>query len=280
MGRNTAEWPVVVGVDDSPSARDAARWGAEVAVARAVPLHLVHLAATAEVPPWLVHLADAVGGTAQVVQGAAEPDAVAAELRVRAETAGLVVVGGYGEGSDAGLLAGTVAACLAGGAPCPVAVVHGPGPDTAPQSAGPVVVGVDAVACTALDVAADLAHDLGAPLLLIHAWSDVVAGPTGGAHRRPEDWTELAARGEAVAAEALRRVRARRPAVAVAARSVEGTALSALLDLAPTARMIVVTPRRTAHPPRHGDGMLLGSTSRGLIGFAACPVVLAAPEGP
>lgn len=58
-------------------------------------------------------------------------------------------------------------------------------------------------------------------------------------------------------------------------RSVEGTALRTLLDLAVSARVLVAAPRGAARPPSSDDGMLLGSTSRGLVGFAPCPVVLA-----
>ncbi|MEU7815213.1 universal stress protein [Pseudonocardia sp. NPDC049154] len=269
--------PVVVGVDATPSAQDAATWAAEVAEARGVPLRLLLVGPGAAVPGWLSALAATLGAQTDVVAGPGGPDAVADALLARAGGAGLLVVGSYGKGSSSGLLAGTAALRLAGASPCPLAVVRGRTTDRTPPTAGPVVVGVDGTGSgdDALDLAADLARDLGAPLLAVHVWSDVVAGAGGGAHRRREDWSELAAQGEAVAAEARRRVGERAPGLAVETRSVEGTALRTLLDLAETARMVVAAPRSASRAPRPDDGVLLGSTSRGLVGFAPCPVVLA-----
>ncbi|GJF03019.1 universal stress protein [Pseudonocardia sp. D17] len=267
---------VVVGVDDSRSARHAAGWAAAIADARGAPLHLVHVGAEAA-PRWLTELAAELGAHVDLAPGPASPDAVVDALVGRVGTADLLVLGSHGEGSAAGLLAGTVAARLAGGTPCPLAVVRGSTPDQQPPSGGPVVVGIDdtETAGTALDLAAALASDLAAPLVVVHAWSDVATGPGGAAHRRTEDWPELAAQGDAVAARARRRLGAHAPDVEVDVRSVEGTALRTLLDLAVSARVLVAAPRGAARPPSSDDGMLLGSTSRGLVGFAPCPVVLA-----
>lgn len=272
-----AERPVVVGVDATPSAQDAATWAAEVADARGAPLRLVLVGPDASVPGWLTALAASLSANADVVPGPGGPEAVADALLARASGAALLVVGSYGTGSSSGMLAGTAALRLAGASPCPLAVVRGPASDRTPPTAGPIVVGVDGTASgdDALDLAADLARDLAAPLLAVHVWSDVVAGAGGGAHRRPEDWSELAAQGEALAAGARRRVLARVPGLNVDVRSVEGTALRTLLDLAESARMIVTSPRSASRTPRPDDGVLLGSTSRGLVGFAPCPVVLA-----
>ncbi|GAA4677766.1 universal stress protein [Pseudonocardia yuanmonensis] len=275
--KGAAGRPVVVGVDATPSAEAAATWAAEIADARGAPLHLVLVGADTSAPGWLTALAASLGAHADVVPGPGEPETVADTLLARADGADLLVVGSHGTGSSGGLLAGTAALRLAGSSPCPLAVVRGSETDRTPPTTGPVVVGVDGTGAgnDALDLAADLARDLGAPLLAVHVWSDVVAGAGGGAHRRPEDWSELAARGEGMAAEARRRVAARVPDLAVEARSVEGTALRTLLDLAESARMVVAAPRSASRAPRPDDGVLLGSTSRGLVGFAPCPVVLA-----
>jgi nucleotide-binding universal stress UspA family protein len=269
--------PVVVGVDATRSAQDAATWAAEVADARGAPLRLVLVGPGTTAPDWLTALATTLRAQTDLVPGPGDPEAVAEALQARAGGAGLLVVGSHGKGSSAGLLAGTAALRLAGTSPCPVAVVRGPTPDRTPPTTGPIVVGIDGTEAgdDALALATDLARDLRAPLHVVHAWSDVVAGPGGGAHRRPEDWSELAAQGEAVAAEARRRVAARAKAIEVEARSVEGTALRTLLDLSESARVVVAAPRSAARAPRPDDGVLLGSTSRGLVGFAPCPVVLA-----
>jgi nucleotide-binding universal stress UspA family protein len=188
----------------------------------------------------------------------------------------MLVVGSFGEGTSGGLLAGTVAEALTGATRCPLVVVRGPEPDAPPPTEGPVVVGVDATRAgtAALDAAADIAAALPAPLVVVHAWSDVTAGPGGGAHRAGEDWSTLAASAETVLRDAAARVAERAPHVEVETRALRDTPLRALLDLAGTARLVVVGPRSDHHVPRQEDGMLLGSTSRGLVGFAPCPVLV------
>ncbi|MDT7709595.1 MAG: hypothetical protein QOG20_5202 [Pseudonocardiales bacterium] len=55
-------------------------------------------------------------------------------------------------------------------------------------------------------------------------------------------------------------------------RTVAGTPVKALLELAGRARVVVVVAQRDRAP---AAGMHLGSTSRGLVEFAPCPVVVA-----
>jgi nucleotide-binding universal stress UspA family protein len=59
------------------------------------------------------------------------------------------------------------------------------------------------------------------------------------------------------------------PGLAIERHIVDDTALRALLEQAAEARAVVVGHRRGP-----GDGRRLGSTSRSLVAFAPCPVVV------
>jgi nucleotide-binding universal stress UspA family protein len=268
--------PVVVGVDSSDSARHASEWAADLAATWHAPLRLVHTVRdggdAAEVPPWLRELLDGaerVGAEpagAEVVAGAVDE-----VLLDRSGAAGLLVVGSYGEGARAGMLAGSTALALLDGARCPVAVVRGSAPQLPPPRRGPVVVGADASAVgeAALDLAADLAAASGARVVAVHAWTDVVADASGGLHRVGSGGTELAARAVELLDALVKRVRDRHPDLDVERHAVNDTALRALLEQARGARVVVV-----GHRGRASAVGRLGSTSRGLVEFAPCPVVV------
>lgn len=266
--------PVVVGVDPSMCARDAAGWGADLAAAWAAPLHLVHVVprgpAVAEVPPWLGELLDTAGRAGAPAPRADIRRGVPAELVAAAAVgARMLVVGSYGEGAGSGMLAGSLALALLDRVMCPVAVVRGPTPQVPPPRDGPVVVGVDGSPAgrSALAFAVEVAGSLGAPLVALHTFADVVAGVHGAA-RRSEDPVALAAEGAALLEAELAAVGAVDPAVE--RDLVAGTPVRALLDRAAGARLLVVGHR--GHDT--GSGMLHGSTSRALVEFAPCPVVV------
>jgi nucleotide-binding universal stress UspA family protein len=121
-------------------------------------------------------------------------------------------------------------------------------------------------------VAADLAASLSAPLVTVHAWSEVGSDPAGGVPRAatgsPGPTDEVTRNLD----EQLGRLLTRRPGLTVERGLVAGTPLRALLELAPTARAIVVGQRTRRATP---DVAHLGSTSRGLVTSAACPVLVA-----
>jgi nucleotide-binding universal stress UspA family protein len=274
------ERPIVVGVDASDSARTAADWAADLAAARGASLHLLHAISGEGVPDtaapaWLRELAGAAerSGVAEikveVVSGTP-----ADLLADRSAGAGLLVIGSYGEGASSGMLAGDLAHALAGHVPCPVAVVRGVEPAVSPARGGPVVVGVDGSAAShaALLLAADLAASLGARLAAVYAWTDVVEDERG-LHRRSEDMAEPTAQGRALLDEDTRAITELHPGLAVADELVNDTPLRALLARAEGARMLVVGHR--GGPSARGMG--LGSTSRALVEFAPCPVVVTPP---
>ena len=192
----------------------------------------------------------------------------------RATHARMLVLGSYGEGAGSGMLSGEVALALAGTVPCPVAVVRGASPQAAPPRGGPVVVGVDGSATShaAALLAAEISGSLGCRLVAVHAWSDVEVSARG-LRRRSEDWAELAQQGGAVLAAEIGEVTELYPALIVEDELVHDTSVRALLHRAGNAWALVVGHRgeRAVH------GMGLGSTSRALVEFAPCPVIVSPP---
>jgi nucleotide-binding universal stress UspA family protein len=287
MPRPTPSPAIVVGVDPSDSARNAAVWAADLAAVRRCPLHLVWVvpgypqdAAPVEVPRWLHQLVDSAvrsGADAtdtEIVMGGTE------RLLVRrAAGARLLVVGSYGEAAWSGMLAGRTGLTLVERAPCPVAVVRGRAPLIPPPRRGPVVVGVDGspASVRALRLGADLAAATGAELLALHAFTDMTESG-GTPHRRREDWARLVEEAQEELAATAAAALVDCPTIRFRHLVVAGTTLRVLMDHAESARMIVVGQRDERAP---AGEMVLGSTSRGLVEFAPCPVVVlpAAPAG-
>ncbi|MFC5994983.1 universal stress protein [Pseudonocardia hispaniensis] len=279
---------IVVGVDESDSARDAAEWAADVASVWRAPVSLLHTVggergAAGVEPGWLSELrriAERVG--ADPVETHVVAGDVAEVLLDRAAGARLLVVGSYGEGAVAGMLAGDTALSLLAACPCPVAVIRGRAPGIAPPRGGPVVVGVDGspTGNAALEFAAGLAEAVGARIVALHTWADVTADESGQMRRVDQDWDALAQQAGVVLDASLGPVLERHPGLQVERAVLGDNPLRALLARANEARMLVVGHRRAALP----EGMRrLGSTSKGLVEFAGCPVVItppfAGPEG-
>jgi nucleotide-binding universal stress UspA family protein len=273
--------PVVVGVDHLESARHAALWAADLAANQSRPLHLVHTepnmpaGGTREDPEWLGALLEDAARSGAATQSRILRGEPAEQLETVSADAHLLVVGSYGSGARAGMLAGDAALGLVEGAHCPVAVIRGAEPGVAPRPHGPVVVGVDGSAAgdIALELAAELARSLHARLLAVHTWLDVEADPTGAPHFVNADRAALAERAAQLLDAHVIPVRQRHPELQVGQETVLDTPLRALLARASGARAIVVGHR--ASPPPQQSVLVLGSTSRGLVGFAPCPVVVA-----
>jgi len=271
--------PVVVAVDSSDSARGAADWAADVAADWSAPLHLVHVEPTAgrtTAPSWLAELraaAESRGArpcTVETITGAVVPAVVA-----QAAAARMVVLGSYGSDAYAGMLAGSVALGVVGGACCPVAIVRGRDPRVAPPRDGPVVVGVDGspAGASALTFAADLAMSIGSRLVAVHTWSDVAVASDGSPIRRSGSPAGFMSEASELLADRLTLVRYRWPELDVTAQVTEGTPLGVLIAQAEQARLLVVGTRGgTGY-----TGILMGSTSNALLEFAPCPVVVVHP---
>ncbi|MBL8927285.1 MAG: universal stress protein [Pseudonocardia sp.] len=269
---------VVVGVDASDSARQAVGWSAELASDTGRALLLVHVPATPApgdgmLPAWLRELADtAERQGVDPVEVVLVEGGVADALLEQSTPDGFLVVGSYGEGARAGMLAGTLALALLARADSTVAVVRGAAPGLPPPRTGPVVAGVGEgpAADAVLERAAEIAAAHGAQVLAVHTWSDIVVTAGGhGMRRAAAHDSELAADAVVALESRVARCRELRPDVVIESRVVGDTALRALLDQAADARAVVVGRRRGPEA-----GGMLGSTSRGLVEFAPCPVVV------
>lgn len=263
--------PVVVGVDESASSRVALHWAAELASATGAPLELLHAQlhgsarlATAPPPPYMRELvADAercgvAHASVEVVHGNTVD-----LLHNRARHARLLVVGSYGDGAWSGTLVGHIALGLAGRVGCPVAVVRGASPGMPPARGGAVVAAVEDLRTGpgVLDTALLLARASGASILVVHCEGDRDAGgrvtqEDDRAARRLVDW-------------GVRWVTDQDAGVVVAGEVIEEQAGQGLVDLATSARAIVVG--------HHEQPPSARSTMRQLIEFAPCPIVAVPP---
>jgi len=275
--------PVVVGVDGSARALDAARFAAEEARRRGAPLHLVTVVAwpydglTATPPDVdLPALLDETG--AAVVAGAAaavtapevttsvrtgDPVTVLTDLTADAQ---LLVLGSRGVGGVAGLLLGSVAGAVVAHAHCPVLVLPD---DTAVvmRDRRSVVVGVagrsddDLVLAVAFAEAASRGSDL----VAVHAWQDVVLEPEARMLSPLVDWAGALSDEERALSEALAGWREKEPDVVVRELVVRDRPARALVAASLTAEVLVVGRRHRR---------ALGSTPHGVLHRAVCPVVV------
>ncbi len=280
---------IVVAMDGSASALNAARWAATEALVRGRGLTLAH----AIVPPVmgggfsiglpprldiidtvregaiteLAKIADSLPGddiTIEVQIGSAS------ELMLLAsESADLLVLGSRGHGGFRGLLVGSVGTQVASHAQCPTVVLR-----EAPRAgAKQIVVGIDGSphSMAAIGFAFDEASRHGWELVAIHAWDvptyDLIISPAGAV---PFPLADVADSEIRLAAEVLAGFRTDYPDVTVQERLVRAPAVQAILDASTDAAMIVVGTRG------HGAaiGAVLGSVSNGLLHRATVPVAV------
>ncbi|GAB3309869.1 universal stress protein [Geodermatophilus aquaeductus] len=285
---------VVVGVDGSESAQEAAATAVEEAARRGAALLLVHAlswpaAATSShgtgasaLPELggLLHAAaetvlrTASGDAADVlgpdrVSWSVVPGDPADALADAARGADLLVLGSRGVGGVVGLVIGSTVTAVLTAPPCPVLVL--PDPTTAVVRPRATVVaavegrpGDDAVLAVAFTEAAMRGTDL----LAVHAWQDVAletallsAGPL-------VDWAGVLADEQRVLAEALAGWREKEPDVTVREAVVRERPARALLAAGLTAELLVVGGRR-----HRGLGRL-GSTTHAVAHRAPCPIVV------
>lgn len=280
---------IVVGVDGSDTSKAAAAWAARAAARYAVPLRLVAaqpatlayggpLMASQEFYDDLDRETKRVLAEAKDVAAAAAPGLEAEAVIVNSspipvmldesERARMIVLGSRGLGAVRGVLLGSVTAALATHARCPLVVV--PTVDTDPAD-GPVVVGVDGSAnsAPAVEAAFTEASLRGAPLVAVHAWSDVDFDTLPAAVEEIP-WPGLAENEEATLAESLAGWQERFPDVDVRRVVVRDRAVEQLLDQSHAAQLVVVG----SHGRGGFRGMLLGSTSRALLHRIERPLMI------
>jgi nucleotide-binding universal stress UspA family protein len=287
MDVEDARRKVIVGVDGSLDALRAVRWAAREAVRRQAELHLVAaiLWSDDQLPALgrdrtgdvLRHLAELSLDGAEVAAAEAAPGVVAVRreivgyppsvLRDVGRDADVLVVGDRGRGRIASVLAGSVAVALAAHATCPVVVVRGA--ESVEDPTGPVVVGIDGTARSeaALAFAFEEASTLGAALVAVHTWADVINDPY---LATMIDWEAVAAMEAQLLADRITGWAEKYPDVAVEQLVARGRAAHVLLDRSHGARLVVVGSRG------HGElaGLVLDSVSNALVHGAACPVAV------
>lgn len=281
--------PVLVGVDGSESAVQAARFAAREAALRRRPLRIVHAFAwpAMQVPMGMAPAVPPEGEiqryTREIVDEAADAAAKAApEIKITTEvidgaaapvllaesrTAALVVLGDQGFGPISGALIGSVASQVATHAECPVLVSRGD-----PATDGPVIVGVDGSELSerAVEFAAEAASLRGAELLAVHTWTHPPSIGPGDMQPLVYDATALQAEEEALLAESVAGVRERHPGLTVRQLSVQGRATKVLVEESARGQLLVVGARG-----RGGfTGLLLGSVSNALLYRSGCPLAI------
>lgn len=288
---------VVVGVDGSEQAFNAAVWALDVAARWHVPLDVVHSWSIPLPPvglgPAPVGLSDdrirdaaqsvlddAVGRLQTTapdvtITGSLYPGTPAAALLDAAETATLVVVGSSGLDRVTEFILGSVTQQVVTHAACPVAVVPSSESDEPGLEAGRVVVGIDGseLSVDATRIAFAEASMRHAGLTLLHVWNapeydtaGIVMPDTLLLEEAHTD--ELRAMAETVAG-----LGEKYPDVQVEQRLRQGRPAKVLAEASQGAALVVVGSRG------HGGfkSMLLGSTSRSLLHHAECPVLIVRP---
>jgi nucleotide-binding universal stress UspA family protein len=284
--RVNAKPPVVVGVDGSPTALEAARWAAEYAMRHGALLRCVygyHLPLYGFTP--IGTLGEIEHFDAQTRQQAeqmlesvadrlrqAEPDL---EVETLLEVGGgapvlieagkqaiATIVGARGGGGFSHLLLGSVADQVTAHGLGPVIVVRGPSPDR-----GPVLVGVDASehAARALRYAASEADLRGTDLIVLNAYTEALHPHS------PDPAAEGRAEAEKLLAEVTAECRTVHPRLRIETRATyTGRVDQAMIEASRQAVLTVVGCRGLGGL----RSILLGSTSRALTHHAAGPVAV------
>jgi len=273
--------PIVVGIDGSSFGEAALSWAAGEAALRSAPLVLVYAfqwplmghpisnIETVDTEPELARqmlldhactareLAPRIEVGSRMIFGS--PARTLLEMGRGAE---MVVVGSRGLGGFAGLLAGSVSLQVAEHSDSPAVVVRASG-----TPGGPILVGLDGhLSEAALGWAFDEAARHGATLLAVHAWAE----PDGHDGPAPDLDDPVEADASERLFDVLARWRHKYPMVPVTEEHTRGHPVPVLLERAATARLMVVGSRG-----RGGfAGLLLGSTSQGVLRHAPCPVAV------
>lgn len=283
---------IVVGVDESEVAADAARWAAEEADRRHCELRLVHaytLPAIAgypefsseadDLPDVMRRLGEDLVGRLIGELRRSHPGLVISSrvlyarppTALRSESAGalVTVVGSGGEGRLEGVLLGSVALAVMSTCPAPVAVVRRDHPG---RPGGPVVVGVDgAGTCeAAVAFAFEAASIRQTELVAVGVWDDIVVPGSRHLQNPLIDPERIEKQERSRLAERVAHWADRFPDVKVRQVLERGRAVVRLLEQAEPAQLVVVG----SHGRGGFTGMLIGSTSQSLVVHSAAPVVV------
>ncbi|MFG1643284.1 universal stress protein [Amycolatopsis sp. NPDC049252] len=290
MADNTTRQQIVVGVDGSASALQAARWAGDEAARRQLPARIVHAVPTPALsygagvrpPDGFTEVLETQGrewlADAEAAIRSAHPDLeihtdlvtgspVSALLEASAD-ARLVTLGSRGLGGFSGMLTGSTVVAMVARGRCPIMVVRGGGREN-----GPVVLGMDGSPANepAIAVAFDEASSRGADLVAVHSWLSVSAGTAHTLGRQLlDDFDALEGNEREILAERLAGWQEKYPDVTVRRVVARDHPVRCLLDHSADAQLLVVGSRGLGG----FSGMLTGSTSQALIHHATCPLLV------
>lgn len=292
MSSRTARLGIVVGVDDSSSAKAAVQWAARDAELRNIPLTLVHaispgIATWLDVPlpPGLARwhedhghrliddalkiIAEACqrGGPAAVHSELLESAAVPALIEL-SKDAEMVVTGNRGSGTWASRPLGSVSAGLIRHAHCPIAIIRDEGALMGHPAQAPVLVGVDGSPASELAtaIAFDEASRRNVELVALHTWSDADVSEWPGI-----DWPATQSMAEQVLAERLAGWQEQYPDVCVRRIIAHDQPARRLVEWSRDAQLVVVGSRG-----RGGyAGMTVGSVSETVAQLTQMPLIVA-----
>jgi nucleotide-binding universal stress UspA family protein len=287
---------IIVGFDGSPPACAALGWAAREAALRHASVEIVHSW------PWPLHLTtqemDFVREAQRLVaEGAARIREIAPEVDVTTDivadtpVAALMHAAGFADllvvGVRPTVLGGSVAAHLAGHAPCPVVLVPA---ETAPpagaalasaggHSAVPaqqIVVGIAGSAPADAELGAAFAEaDLRrGRLTIVHSWRDPL--PTRQADLQPFFYTSEAVLEQEtrLVSEVIAGWRTKYPDVDVLTWVEEAHTRRLLIELAADADLMVLGAHREDGPHL----MALGSVTRSIVHHVSCPILITRPR--
>ena len=282
--RNSSPPTVVVGIDGSRSAVDAALWAVDEAVGRDIPLRLVYAvdANTAGTDPHdgardLARAEVAVRHALTAVESTDKPVKIEVEILQDLPTkallqasrrAALLCVGSIGLKHSAHGRIGSTAAALASSARCPVAVVRGHDPLRAEQQW--VVAEVDESAASegVLRLALEEARLRGAPLRVLTTWQSRFTDIHDG--NAVADGNRLA---RAQLDRRLAQWKKRYPDLDVRAVAAHCSTLNFLTKNAGTIQLLVVR-----HERAQGITALVGPPGYAALHNADCSVLICEPQ--
>lgn len=289
--------PIVVGIDGTKEAVDAARWAGGLAMRHGEPLRLVHAMTGVEEALLVASAPEATEDVGEypralghaVLQDAAEAvhadysglhllrtlsqDSPADALIKHSHHARMVVTACPDVSASGAVLVGSTTLAVATHAACPVVAWRG---EAVTLNDRPVVVGVDEdhVSNEAIVTAFELADCIGVGLTAVNAMS---ARRTVGEVDIPYlvDWEALKDEARERLVDIVALVAHRWPNVAVSYAVEMGRASRVIVDCTASAQLVVVGSR--------GRGAvasaLLGSTGLGLLHHAQVPVVICPATG-
>ncbi|KAA1432089.1 universal stress protein [Mycolicibacter arupensis] len=283
---------IVVAVDGSAESDAAVAWATHEAIMRHMPITLLHVVTPLEtgwppgpvregIPVWQADEATRVLAQSRAVVESSRGEGVSPEVHTEmayaqvtstlidaTKRSWMTVTGSTGLGSIGRLLLGSVSTSLIHHGYGRIAVV---GADRAGTKGAPVVVGIDGspVSERATALAFDEASRRAAPLVALHAWSDVGVMPILNMDRSGYE-----VQGHELLAERLAGYQEQYPDVTVERRVVCEQPARWLIEAAESAQLVVVG----SHGRGGFAGQLLGSVSSAVVHGARTPVIVVRPD--